>query len=140
MWQIGSRNLQCNSEGKCPCKPGITGDKCDRCLPNFYDFSPQGCKSCSCSIPGSYENTPNCDTTTGLCRCKENVEGQQCGNCKPGYFNLDLINDFGCTPCFCFGHAAVCRSAPGYGQGSLFSLLVMVCLLHVCHVLIINLL
>lgn len=80
----GSRSLQCNSEGKCQCKPGVSGDKCDMCQANFYDFSPQGCKSCSCSLSGSYGNEPNCDTISGLCRCKENVEGQQCGNCKPG--------------------------------------------------------
>lgn len=26
----GSRSLQCNVEGKCQCKPGVTGEKCDR--------------------------------------------------------------------------------------------------------------
>ncbi|ODN05380.1 Laminin subunit gamma-1 [Orchesella cincta] len=114
--ETGSRSLQCNSEGECQCKPGVTGDKCDRCQANYYDFSPQGCKPCSCSVPGSFRNEPNCDSVTGLCHCKENVEGQQCSNCKPGYFNLDMENDFGCTPCFCYGHAAVCQSAPKYGQ------------------------
>ncbi|PSN35327.1 Laminin subunit gamma-1, partial [Blattella germanica] len=111
-----SRSLQCNSEGKCQCKPGVTGEKCDRCDANHYDFSAQGCKPCGCNAAGSLENKPRCDPYTGVCQCKENVEGKRCGGCKPGYFNLDEENEFGCTPCFCYSHSSVCRSAPGYSK------------------------
>ncbi|KAI5735373.1 hypothetical protein M8J77_017507 [Diaphorina citri] len=113
---IGSLNLQCNSEGRCQCKPGVTGDKCDRCDVNHYDFGEAGCKSCECNPAGSVKNTPNCDSVKGQCECKDNVEGAQCRSCKPGYFNLDLDNEFGCTPCFCYGHSSVCRSAIGYSK------------------------
>lgn len=119
---VGSRSLQCNREGKCQCKPGVTGDKCDRCELNHYDFGATGCKNCGCSEPGSRGNRPNCDAISGVCLCKENVEGKRCRECKPGYFNLDLENDFGCTPCFCFGHSSECETAPGYSKVTLESM------------------
>lgn len=111
---LGSRTLQCNSEGKCQCKAGVTGEKCDRCEANHFSFGPQGCKQCECDVRGSLDNTPSCDPETGLCLCKENVEGRRCRECRPGFFNLDLDNKFGCTPCFCYGHTSECQSAMGY--------------------------
>ncbi|GAB6031450.1 Laminin B (Domain IV) [Chamberlinius hualienensis] len=119
--RTGSRNLQCDRQGKCQCKPGVTGDKCDRCQLNYYDFGSYGCRACGCNEAGSLGNTPSCDPNTGICRCKENVEGQQCDKCKPGYFNLNLDDEFGCTACFCFGHASVCNSDPGYRRVTLDS-------------------
>lgn len=113
---IGSRSLQCNTEGKCQCKPGVTGDKCDRCDDNYYDFGQSGCKNCGCSDAGSISNRPTCDPYTGTCYCKENVEGKRCRECKFGYFNLDVENEFGCTPCFCYRHSSECMSATGYSR------------------------
>lgn len=75
---LGSRSLQCNTEGKCQCKPGVTGDKCDQCAPNFYEFGSFGCSSCDCEQAGSFNNSPSCDPVTGACACKENVEGKRC--------------------------------------------------------------
>lgn len=77
----------------------------------------QGCKACGCVTAGSRDNEASCDPATGVCLCKLHVEGQQCDQCKPGYFNLDEDNEFGCTPCFCYGHSSICSSADGYSQG-----------------------
>ncbi|XP_067121237.1 laminin subunit gamma-1 [Centruroides vittatus] len=112
----GSRNLQCNNQGQCLCKPGVTGKQCDHCAANYYDFTSQGCRPCGCNIAGSIGNNPTCDPVTGVCQCKDNVEGQRCERCKPGFFDLKTINEFGCLPCFCFGHSSLCRSAPGYSS------------------------
>ncbi|XP_066151126.1 laminin subunit gamma-1-like isoform X1 [Euwallacea fornicatus] len=112
--EVGSLFQQCNFEGKCQCKTGVTGEKCDRCAENHYDFSKSGCKNCGCWTAGSAFNTARCNPSTGVCQCKENVEGRQCKECKPGFFNLDSDNEFGCTPCFCYGHSSECKSAPGY--------------------------
>ncbi|XP_064457402.1 laminin subunit gamma-1-like isoform X3 [Ornithodoros turicata] len=119
--ELGSRSLQCNSKGQCPCKSGVEGQRCDRCAPNHYDFSEQGCRPCGCSAAGSTESPPSCDPETGECRCKANVEGRQCDRCKPGYFDVQHDNEFGCTPCFCFGHSSVCQSARGYSKYSISS-------------------
>ena len=35
---------QCNEDGKCPCKPGIAGDRCDTCQTGFVGFGPDGCR------------------------------------------------------------------------------------------------
>ena len=41
---IGAYNISCSvNTGQCFCKPGVTGQHCDRCLPNHYGFSPEGC-------------------------------------------------------------------------------------------------
>ena len=34
----GSTELQCSVDGKCRCKPGVTGDKCDQCEANYWNF------------------------------------------------------------------------------------------------------
>ncbi|XP_062849994.1 laminin subunit gamma-1 [Trichomycterus rosablanca] len=115
---VGSLSTQCDNTGRCSCKPGVMGDKCDRCQPGYHSLTEAGCSPCSCNPSGS---TQECDVNTGRCRCKENVDGFNCDRCKLGYFNLDPQNPQGCTPCFCFHHSTVCESANGYSVHTITS-------------------
>lgn len=113
----GSLGLQCDNHGRCSCKPGVMGDKCDRCRPGFDSFSEAGCEpghpapsaQCDCDPAGG---TGRC--VSGRCVCKASVSGERCDRCKQGYYNLDAKNPEGCSPCFCHGHSTSCASAENY--------------------------
>lgn len=47
------------SNGDCPCKPGVAGPHCDRCMVGYWGFGHYGCRPCDCA--GS------CDPLTGDC-------------------------------------------------------------------------
>ena len=72
-------------------------------------------------VEGSLGNRPDCNPDDGQCVCKQNVEGRKCDRCRSGHFKIDMDNDFGCTPCFCFGHTSNCDAAPNYFQSMITS-------------------
>ncbi|XP_042589819.1 netrin-4-like [Cyprinus carpio] len=45
--------------GQCHCKPGVGGTTCSHCLPGYWGFGEEGCKSCVCPL--------TCDPVTGHC-------------------------------------------------------------------------
>ncbi|XP_054142060.1 laminin subunit gamma-2 [Melozone crissalis] len=108
----GSLGPQCDSDGRCSCKPGVMGDKCDQCQPGFESLSEAGCRrsgqslQCECDPAGS---VGGCHS--GHCVCKESVTGELCQRCKQHFYNLDARNPAGCSPCFCYGHSDMCVSA-----------------------------
>uniref|UniRef100_A0A3Q3MJJ9 Laminin, gamma 3 n=1 Tax=Mastacembelus armatus TaxID=205130 RepID=A0A3Q3MJJ9_9TELE len=114
----GSASLQCNVEGRCTCRVGVTGQKCDTCWAGFHSLGPGGCRSCECDSSGS---VGDCSPLDGRCHCKPNVEGQSCDRCKPGFFNLQQVNPAGCQPCFCFGHSLACSSSSYYAPVNITS-------------------
>ncbi|CAI9596610.1 unnamed protein product [Staurois parvus] len=115
---VGSLSTQCDNHGRCSCKPGVMGEKCDRCQPGFHSLTEAGCRPCACNPAGS---TDECNVETGRCSCKDNVEGFNCERCKPGFFHMDPANTRGCTPCFCYGHSSVCSSAEGFTVSTITS-------------------
>nr|XP_020475128.1 laminin subunit gamma-3-like [Monopterus albus] len=114
----GSVSLQCDVEGRCACRAGVTGGKCDTCQAGFHSIGPGGCRSCNCDPRGSVDH---CSPLDGHCRCKLNMEGRSCDRCKPGFFNLQQVNPAGCQPCFCFGHSLVCSSSTHYAAVNITS-------------------
>ncbi|XP_063783663.1 netrin-4 isoform X5 [Pseudophryne corroboree] len=63
---VGSAKLTSSSytlcdpqNGDCPCKPGVAGPSCDRCMVGYWGFGEYGCRPCDCA--------GNCDHLTGDC-------------------------------------------------------------------------
>ncbi|OXB55430.1 hypothetical protein ASZ78_007104 [Callipepla squamata] len=110
----GSLSTQCDSDGRCSCRPGVMGEKCDRCQPGFHSLSEAGCQGygqnlqCACDPAGTEE------CISGRCICKVGVTGERCDRCKQNFYNLDARNPAGCSPCFCYGHSSLCVSAENY--------------------------
>ncbi|XP_053325716.1 laminin subunit gamma-2 [Spea bombifrons] len=106
---IGSLSTQCDNFGRCSCKPGVMGEKCDRCQPGFHSLTETGCRrhGCQCDPAGSIQG---CDTE-GTCVCKSAVTGERCDRCKPGYYHMDAARTEGCLKCFCHGHSTSCSSS-----------------------------
>ncbi|CAG0890931.1 unnamed protein product, partial [Cyprideis torosa] len=85
---LGSRELTCHPHtGQCPCRNGIGGLRCNRCLPGFWgirqiQFGKDGCAPCACSAFGS--DRDDCEQMTGRCVCRRGVTGDKCDQCPFG--------------------------------------------------------
>lgn len=94
----------------------MTGERCDRCLPQTFGFDPiLGCEDCNCEPYGVRNRDINCDVETGQCNCKTNIVGRTCNRCKPGFAHYPYcqlcrcdirgatedICDQGTARCFC---------------------------------------
>ncbi|XP_051282433.1 agrin isoform X6 [Dicentrarchus labrax] len=85
----GSYKRTCDpATGQCSCKPGVGGQKCDRCEPGFWNFrgivteNMSGCTPCNCDATGSVRD--DCEQMSGLCSCKTGVKGMKCNVCPDG--------------------------------------------------------
>ncbi|XP_051915635.1 agrin isoform X8 [Hippocampus zosterae] len=85
----GSYKGTCDpATGQCSCKPGVGGQKCDRCEPGFWNFrgivteNMSGCTPCNCDASGSVRD--DCEQMSGLCSCKVGVKGMKCNVCPDG--------------------------------------------------------
>uniref|UniRef100_A0A8C0R110 Laminin subunit alpha-3 n=1 Tax=Canis lupus dingo TaxID=286419 RepID=A0A8C0R110_CANLU len=74
----------CDAYGRCLCRPGVEGPRCDACRVGFYSFPI--CQACQCSVLGSYQ-TP-CNPVTGQCECQPGITGQRCDRCLSGAYDF----------------------------------------------------
>ncbi|XP_004716137.1 laminin subunit alpha-5 [Echinops telfairi] len=99
--------------GRCLCKPGVGGRRCDRCQEGHFGFEGcGGCRPCAC---GPAAEGPECHPQTGQCRCSPGAGGPQCQECAPGHWG---VPEQGCKRCQCLrGHCDVhtgrCSCPPG---------------------------
>uniref|UniRef100_UPI00358F0C2B agrin isoform X2 n=1 Tax=Myxine glutinosa TaxID=7769 RepID=UPI00358F0C2B len=106
---------------QCPCRPGVEGTKCDKCMAGFWDFlgitwkKNPGCTPCLCHPGGSARD--DCLQETGQCTCKTGILGAKCDQCPTG----EMFGPNGCKkaepPKTCWGvtckHGASCVQKNG---------------------------
>lgn len=90
---VGSTTTGCDASGRCSCQPGVTGPKCDRCLPGYYGFGRSGCRKCDCPHTNGI-----CNPANGTCACPTLTTGYRCGECEPGSYGWN--SQVGCKVWF----------------------------------------
>uniref|UniRef100_A0A3B1JCD6 Laminin subunit alpha 3 n=1 Tax=Astyanax mexicanus TaxID=7994 RepID=A0A3B1JCD6_ASTMX len=89
--QRGSVPEVCTASGRCLCRPGVTGERCDRCLSGYLYFP--NCRECRCNGPGVADQSCGLN---GQCRCRAHFAGLRCDQCAAGYYGYPV-----CRPCQC---------------------------------------
>ena len=88
----------CTPQGKCICKPGYAGDKCEKCTEGFYlegEGLLENCIDCGCHQDGTTDGNQGCDAL-GQCSCNGVVTGKKCDQCKPGFYDFPDCKDCEC--------------------------------------------
>ncbi|XP_049633449.1 laminin subunit alpha-5 [Suncus etruscus] len=99
--------------GRCLCKPGVKGTRCDHCQEGHFGFEGcGGCQPCSC---GKASENAKCHPQSGQCPCRPGTGGPQCRECAPGHWG---VPEQGCRRCECRGghcdpHTGRCTCPPG---------------------------
>ncbi|XP_050436691.1 agrin-like [Adelges cooleyi] len=123
--KLGSVSEKCDN-GKCVCKSGVGGEKCDRCEPGYWGLpkissSHLGCMPCGCSLLGSVRD--DCEQMTGRCVCKPGTTGAKCNACEDtskvlspaGCVSADMMAQRNLTTCdlmMCY-YGGVCEMNNG---------------------------
>uniref|UniRef100_H3DCP0 Laminin subunit alpha 3 n=1 Tax=Tetraodon nigroviridis TaxID=99883 RepID=H3DCP0_TETNG len=96
----------CDALGRCLCRQGVNGERCDRCQPGYHHFP--NCQGCICDGAGVANSICSPD---GQCVCLTNYRGQNCDDCAPGYYGYP-----DCATCQCStegSYGNICNSVSG---------------------------
>ncbi|KAL2097309.1 hypothetical protein ACEWY4_006516 [Coilia grayii] len=104
--QQGTVPEVCTAAGRCLCRPGITGERCDRCHEGYHSFP--YCQACQCERQGT---VPEVCTSSGRCLCRPGIIGHRCDRCHEGYHSFPY-----CQECRCDGHGVADRSCGPRGE------------------------
>ncbi|XP_037643626.1 laminin subunit alpha-3-like isoform X2 [Sebastes umbrosus] len=96
----GTAHGVCDASGRCLCRQGVEGERCDRCRPGYHSFP--NCQACACDGAGVADSVCS---PSGQCICFPNYAGQECDECAPGYYG--------------YPDCAVCRCSPDGSYGSI---------------------
>ncbi|XP_031150036.1 laminin subunit alpha-3 isoform X3 [Sander lucioperca] len=96
----------CDASGRCLCRQGVEGERCDRCRQGYHSFP--NCRECVCDGAGVADGvcSPN-----GQCVCFPNYAGQDCDECAPGYYGYP-----DCAVCQCSqegSYGSICNPLSG---------------------------
>ena len=101
---LGSYSSQCDSEGRCNCRSGVIGDKCDLCPNSYSEVTSSGCQVVYDSCPRTYQKiwwprTLFSATAKQLCPTGSHGESSRlCSNDSSGWqqpnFNNCTSNTF----------------------------------------------
>ncbi|ULT96990.1 hypothetical protein L3Y34_005063 [Caenorhabditis briggsae] len=90
--------LQCN------CKPGYTGDRCDRCDAGYFGQPQQvggSCEPCQCNGNNNLTDSRACHPVSGDCYlCEQNTDGRHCEWCAQWFYG-DAVSAKNCSSCEC---------------------------------------
>ncbi|MBN3312116.1 LAMC2 protein, partial [Atractosteus spatula] len=144
---LGSVSSQCDSNGRCSCKPGILGEKCDRCQSGAR-LTQTGCTGRVILITLHFEKFYDCFIFRSLdfgqlyliqilniqiltfwmptgtpCHSRSLVNISPLIQLTETIMGLVALFFFcsECLSCFCYGHSTDCSSADGYTAHSITS-------------------
>ncbi|XP_019117800.1 laminin subunit alpha-3 isoform X2 [Larimichthys crocea] len=96
----------CDASGRCLCRQGVEGERCDRCQPGYHSFP--NCQACLCDGAGVANSVCS---PSGQCVCFPNYGGQECDGCSPGYYGYP-----DCAACQCSqegSYGSICNPLSG---------------------------
>ncbi|KFD63486.1 hypothetical protein M514_06434 [Trichuris suis] len=87
----------------CNCRHGYEGERCDRCMMNYWGNPNEvggSCERCDCNGNIDFDVPNSCDHKSGRClKCIYNTDGYQCENCMPGFYGDARTQS--CKKCVC---------------------------------------